>query len=439
MKKFGDDVTMSGVPLHYNDPIDEKEDPDIRLRQEALSKIIASVQLHQKNNIFGNDRLNNCRLENNMRRAFSFRHLPVIQEEDDESSDDEKPNGFFCYKPKRKRRFSIGTDKDLTQYADKNFFEAIDDIRNGKYLPNNVYADSHPPREFTQDDRMFHHERATQTDDDDLKLLWRLARTIPPFTLADILGEFEMDPSGMYIIVRDGGKLKDKHGRLVNSRGYLVDDESNVVHQNGTKIFNYDELDENGEIPAPFAIDESDYDLLAKPNLLPKISSKSKPPRPKNKKSDKKSSKNNKSSITNNSKRERPLSDKSDISDVKSNRISNKNKMRPITSDTYRPRTTKRFMKQTAPLNNNFIHNKEAEITHDPTDFESIVDLEKVYLSQNEKTLSKPNMKMNRSEVGDPTRENLNGGILDDILLNQRPVYYGDTSDLLSRSRKLQY
>lgn len=440
MRKFGDDVTMAGVPLHYNDPGEEKEDPDIRLRKEALSKIIASVQTHQKNNIFGNDRLNACRLEKNMRRAFSFRHLPVIHEEDDESSDDEqKPDGFFYYKPKRKRRFSIGTDKDLTQYADKNFFNAINDIRSGKYLPNNVYADSHPPREFTEDDRMFHQERATQTDDDDLKLLWRLARTIPPFTLADILGEFEMDPSGMYIIVRDGGQLKDKHGRLVNSRGYLVDEEGNVVHQNGTKIFNRDELDENGEIPAPFAIDESEYDLLAKPNLLPKTSSKSKPPRPTNKKSDKKSIKEKKSSNVSSSKRERPLSDKSDISDIKSIRIGNQNKMRPITSDTYRPRTTKRFMKQTAPLTNNFTHNKDAQITQEPSDFESIIDLEKVYLSQNEKTLSRPNMKLNRSEIDDPTRENLNSGMLDDFLLNQRPVYYGDTSDLLSRSRKLQY
>jgi hypothetical protein len=96
-----------------------------------------------------------------------------------------------------------------------------------------VYASSHPPREIPEEARFFNIERATQTDDSDLKLLWKLSRTIPPFKLADILGEFEMDPNGMFIIIRDGGKLKDKHGRLVNTRGYLVDEEGNVIHQNG--------------------------------------------------------------------------------------------------------------------------------------------------------------------------------------------------------------
>jgi len=230
---------MAGVPLSYNnqEEYNYEEDQNIELRKEALARIIASVQLHKKNNLFANDRLNTCRLEKNIRRAFSYRHLPVIQEETEESSDEEGKDGFFYYKPRRKRRFSIGTDKNLEQYADKKFFTAIEDIRSGKYLPNNVYADSHPPRELTEEDRIFHDERATQTDDNDLKLLWKLSRTIPAFKLADILGEFEMDPSGMFIIIRDEGKLKDKHGRLVNSRGYLVDNMGNVIHQNGKNLY----------------------------------------------------------------------------------------------------------------------------------------------------------------------------------------------------------
>ena len=242
IRRYGDDITMSGVPLQYNDPIEnqEQEDPDVQLRKQALSKIIESVQMHQNNNLFGNDRLNNCRLENNMRRAFSYRHLPIIHEEDEEDTDeDAQMTGFFYYKPRRKRRFSIGTDKNLEKYADKSFFGVIADIMSGKYLPNNVYADVHGPRErgLTPDDRMFNQDRDTQTDDHDLKLLWRLARTIPAFKLSDILGEFEIDPNGMYIIVRDGGLLKDKHGRLVNSRGYLVDGHGNVVHQNGKLLY----------------------------------------------------------------------------------------------------------------------------------------------------------------------------------------------------------
>jgi len=171
-----------------------------------------------------------------MRRAFSFRHLSSIPEDSEEDTESEGEVDYG-YKPRRKRRFSIGTDNDLGQYADKRFFSAIDDIRSGKYLPNNVYADSYPPREFTEKDRFLNVDRATQTDDNDLKLLWKLARTMPAFKLSDILGEFEVDPNGMYIIIRDGGKLKYKYGRLVNSRGYLIDQAGNVIHQNGKYFY----------------------------------------------------------------------------------------------------------------------------------------------------------------------------------------------------------
>lgn len=37
----------------------------------------------------------------------------------------------------------------------------------------------------------------------------------------------------------------------------------------GTKIFNKDELDENNEIPAPFLIDDNEFDMFTKPDLLP--------------------------------------------------------------------------------------------------------------------------------------------------------------------------
>ena len=235
MKKYGEDITMAGVPMNYNDSLREKEEKaNIELRKQALDSILKSVQSFNKNGFFSdNGTMDSCKMDTKMRRAFSYKALPAIQEEDsDELSDDEVD---YYYKPRRKRRFSIGTENQLEKYADKKFFTAIDDIRSGKYLPDNVYADSHPPRLLTEQDRYLNVERATQTDDSDLKLLWRLARTIPPFKLSDILGEFEMDPAGMFIIVRDDGRLKDKHGRLVNSRGYLIDEDGNVIHQNGKK------------------------------------------------------------------------------------------------------------------------------------------------------------------------------------------------------------
>jgi len=232
MRKYGEDITMAGVPLSYNDQIkDNEERKDVELRKQALTSIIASVQNFSKNGFFAEENLKGCRLKKDMRRAFSYRHLPAIQEEDQEGESDDEYD--FSYKPRRKRRFSIGTDKNLEQYADKKFFTAICDIKSGKYLPDNVYAESHPLREISPSSRDLNVDRATQTDDSDLKLLWKLSRTIPPFKLADILGEFEMDENGMFIIIRDAGQLKDRHGRLVNTRGYLVDQDGNVVHQNG--------------------------------------------------------------------------------------------------------------------------------------------------------------------------------------------------------------
>lgn len=49
----------------------------------------------------------------------------------------------------------------------------------------------------------------------------------------------------------------------------------------GTKIFNRDELDENNEIPAPFLLDENEFDVLMKPQLIPKHKIDKKPSRSK--------------------------------------------------------------------------------------------------------------------------------------------------------------
>lgn len=282
LKKYGEDITMAGVPFNYNDNLREREEEkDYDTDKKAMYRLIQSVQEYNKYGFFSNENTNRFKVKKKMRRAFSDKNLAVIQEEENEDdqktesrgeSDEEeedymKPFAFMKH-PRRPRRFSIGTEKHLEQYADKKFFSRIADIRSGKYLPNNVYAESQPPRQYSKTARLFNVDRVTQTDDNDLKLLWKLSRMIPPFKLADILGEFEMDSNGMFIIVRDEGKLKDKHGRLVNSRGYLVDEEGNVVHQNGTKIFNKDELDENNEIPAPFLLEENEFDILAQPGSL---------------------------------------------------------------------------------------------------------------------------------------------------------------------------
>jgi hypothetical protein len=56
-------------------------------------------------------------------------------------------------------------------------------------------------------------------------------KTVPEFELNEIMGEFEIDDAGNYIIERgEQGELLDSAGRPVNKRGYLVDKFGNVIN-----------------------------------------------------------------------------------------------------------------------------------------------------------------------------------------------------------------
>ncbi len=64
------------------------------------------------------------------------------------------------------------------------------------------------------------------------------AKEIPDFELADIMGEFEIDDLGNFIILKgEKGELLDKRERKVNRRGYLVDRFGNVINSKGQVIF----------------------------------------------------------------------------------------------------------------------------------------------------------------------------------------------------------
>lgn len=74
------------------------------------------------------------------------------------------------------------------------------------------------------------------------------------YELIDIMGDFEIDDLGNFIIIRAAGStdLLDKRGRKVNRRGYLIDRFGNVINSQGNVIFKAMELDIDDEIPAPF-------------------------------------------------------------------------------------------------------------------------------------------------------------------------------------------
>lgn len=92
-------------------------------------------------------------------------------------------------------------------------------------------------------------------------------RQLPKFSVNDLIGSFDIDEDGNYIIISNGrddrGRdiLEDQTGRRVNRRGYFVDDEGQIVTKDGTVIFRVDDVDEDDEIPAPFCYQKNKESL----------------------------------------------------------------------------------------------------------------------------------------------------------------------------------
>ena len=102
------------------------------------------------------------------------------------------------------------------------------------------------------------------------------------FNEQDILGDLDRDDKGNLVIIEDAkGNFVDKNGQRVNERGYLVDpstgDIVNAMDQG--KMFDKTELDDRGEIPAPFCLEKHnfnphnirgdfEYDKYGQPKIL---------------------------------------------------------------------------------------------------------------------------------------------------------------------------
>lgn len=52
------------------------------------------------------------------------------------------------------------------------------------------------------------------------------------------------------------GKLNDRFGRQINRRGYLLDENGNVVTRGGVFIFYADEINDDDDIPAPYSLNK---------------------------------------------------------------------------------------------------------------------------------------------------------------------------------------
>ena len=87
---------------------------------------------------------------------------------------------------------------------------------------------------------------------------------IPDFAIEDIMGEFDVDDQGNFVLFRndENGDLEDRNRKRVNRRGYLVDKYNNVVDKYGNLIFKEKELDSDEEIPPPYSFEKRKMQLL---------------------------------------------------------------------------------------------------------------------------------------------------------------------------------
>jgi hypothetical protein len=79
----------------------------------------------------------------------------------------------------------------------------------------------------------------------------------PRHNLIDVMGHFETDLEGNFILIKRLAPncrdqwVVDALGRRVNKRGYLVDDDDNIVNKYGELVLQREDLDSSsGDIPA---------------------------------------------------------------------------------------------------------------------------------------------------------------------------------------------
>jgi hypothetical protein len=104
-------------------------------------------------------------------------------------------------------------------------------------------------------------------------------KQLPMFNIEDIVGNFDIDEEGNYMIISNGEDqrgnmiLEDMDGLRVNRRGYLINNQGEVVLKDGTVIFRAEEVDEDGEIPAPFCYRKNGCEDKPEGNNMPDANS----------------------------------------------------------------------------------------------------------------------------------------------------------------------
>jgi hypothetical protein len=76
------------------------------------------------------------------------------------------------------------------------------------------------------------------------------------FNVDEIRGDLEKDEFGKVRVIHENEKAEilDNRKRRVNAKGYLIDNEGNILDQKGNRVFDLELIDETGEIPKVFRI-----------------------------------------------------------------------------------------------------------------------------------------------------------------------------------------
>lgn len=76
------------------------------------------------------------------------------------------------------------------------------------------------------------------------------------FNVEEIRGDLDKGENGKFELIHenDKGEILDKKSRKVNAKGYLIDNEGNILDQRGNRVFDCDLIDDTGEIPKVFRL-----------------------------------------------------------------------------------------------------------------------------------------------------------------------------------------
>ncbi|CAI2377119.1 unnamed protein product [Moneuplotes crassus] len=155
---------------------------------------------------------------------------------------------------------TYGTDAHTAKVRGTN--EDLDDVEVDPDLANSILDGVLGNLSDDDDDR--NNQLVRRTKRERMALAQKRKMEIPDFAIEDIMGEFDIDDQGNYIIIRneENGNLEDKNERRVNKRGYLIDEDGNIIDKYGNLIFKEREIDSDDEIPPPYSFEKRKMQLL---------------------------------------------------------------------------------------------------------------------------------------------------------------------------------